>query len=93
MTTHLQIRNGFIELDTFTPDGDEMVSVDFDYINDFDYVLGKLAQVIEGPAYEWDGPQTMRFIFMLVKNHLEAHSEPTEFQFDDVDKIREALNR
>lgn len=88
MTTHLQIRNGFTELDTFHPMPEDLINIDFDFVNDFDYVLATIEQIVAGPAFEWDGVQTMRLILMLAKGHLEVHGELTEFNFTDVEAIR-----
>ena len=93
MTTHLKIRNGFTEYDTFTPHAEDLIEVDFDFINDFDYVLNKIEQIVEGPAYQWDGPQTMRLIAMLAISHLAEHGQGVNFHQNDIDAIKEAIAR
>jgi len=90
-TPHLKIRNGYMEYDTSTPD--TLIEVDFDHIADFDYVLNRITDVVRGPAYEWDGPQTMRLIAMLAVEHLEAHGQSVELTEGDITAIKEALAR
>lgn len=91
MTTHLQIRNGFTELDTFHPMPEDLINIDFDFINDFDYVLGTIEQILAGPAYQWDGPQTMRLIALLATEHLKVHGQTVEFGQTDIEAIRERI--
>ena len=93
MTTHLKIRNGFTEYDTFHPMPEDLIEIDFDFVNDFDYVLGKIEQIVEGPAYQWDGPQTMRLIATLAIAHLAEHGQSVNFDQNDIDAIKEAMNR
>lgn len=91
MTTHLKFHNGSTEFDTSAPD--EVVDIDFDEIVEFDYALNLITQVAHGPAYEWDGPQTMRLIALIASEHLKAHNQSVDFTADDVDAIKEALSR
>ena len=91
MTTHLSIRNGFLELDTFTPMAEDLLEVDFDQIADFDYVLNLLTHIVTQAAYEWDGPQVMRLIALLATEHLNVHDQSTGFSFEDADAIREKI--
>lgn len=92
MTTHLAIRNGSTELDTFTPE-DDLLDVDLGNVADFDYVLATISDIVNGPAYEWDGPQTMRLIAFLASEHLASHSQTVGFNQTDIDAIKEALAR
>jgi hypothetical protein len=91
MTTHLSIRNGFLELDTFTPLAEDLLEVDFDQIADFDYVLNLLTHIVNQAAYEWDGPQTMRLIALLATEHLKVHGQAADFTNFDISAIRERI--
>jgi hypothetical protein len=91
MTTHLKIRNGFTELDTYHPMPEDLIEIDFDYIADFDYVLNRITDVVNGAAYQWDGPQTMRLIAMLATEHLKVHGQTVEFGQTDIEAIRDRI--
>lgn len=93
MTTHLHIRNGFHELNTYEPHPEDLISFDYDFAADFDYVLATIQQVVERPAYEWNGVDTMKLVVTLGLAFLDAHGESIAFGQDQIDAIKEANQR
>jgi hypothetical protein len=93
MTTHLQLTHGSLVLDSFTPDDSECIKIDWERLDDFDYALNRLTEIVEDAAYQWDGPQTMRLIYSIAKQHLASHGQTPDFTGLDADLIREAVTR